>query len=116
MTQPPSERRGHRRVRVPDLSSPFGEVVDLSLSGMKVFRKGGNPPAIGDRLEATLEHGLGSVAVTAEVVWVEDVGLRRRLIGCRFVDPTAEQEATLGRLIGVGHDEVKGPAVYVERD
>ncbi|MEM9251324.1 MAG: PilZ domain-containing protein [Planctomycetota bacterium] len=110
------ERRGHQRVQVPDLSSPYGEVIDLSLTGMKVYRKGGRQPVVGDRLEATLEHSLASVKVAAEVVWVEDVGLRRRLIGCRFLDPTEADQKSLGQLIGVGHDEVKGPAVYVERD
>jgi len=108
------DRRQHQRVRVASLASPFGEVVDLSLGGMKVFHKGGKKLAVGDRVDATLDHAVAQARVAAEVVWVEEVGLRRRLIGCRFIDPDPATADALNRLVGIGHDEVKGPAVYLD--
>jgi len=114
MTKTHDDRRQHQRVQVPALASPFGEVVDLSLGGMKVFHKGGKKLAVGDRVDATLDHAVARAKVAAEVVWVEEVGLRRRLIGCRFLDLSPDSQASLERLVGAGHDEVKGPAVYLD--
>jgi c-di-GMP-binding flagellar brake protein YcgR len=114
MPTPHDDRRRHPRARVPSLASHYGEVVDLSAGGMKVFHKGAAKFAVGDTFDATLDHPTGSARVSAEVVWIEDVGLRRRLVGCRFIDPPSDTTAALERLVHAGQPEAKGPAVYLD--
>lgn len=124
MTQPPhktdaqapaAERRRHKRVTVPALATPFGEVVDLSVSGMQVFHKGALSQQPGDQIQITLDHPAGTLHVTAEVVWTDQVGLRRHLLGYRFLDLDPTTSAALESLVDQGQPEAKGPAVYLDR-
>ena len=108
-----TERRQHPRVRPRRTASCLGEVLDLSESGMKVFRKGAQSLAIGDRFDAEVEHPGMTVRLTARVIRIEKLGLRRHAIGLTFVDPTPQQRDQIAALIGRARDGCIGPQLWL---
>ncbi len=81
------------------MSTPLGEVLDLSASGMKLFVMGRLPLAVGDRFDASLQEDSGRIDLTAEVVRIERLGVRRHAVGVRFVDLSAGHRQQLEAIV-----------------
>lgn len=87
--------------------------MDLSDSGMGVFRKGRVVCAIGDEVKVYLGHGADEIELTARVARISNVGLFRHEIGFEFV---GVDEATLTKLWSLSENvcsEFAGPRCYL---
>ncbi len=96
----PSERRGDTRFRPQGLDCPVGELLDLSISGMRL-RCGGATPLAPNAVERfCLIDGDDRVHVDGRVVWARRLGLLRRRwdVGIQFVEVDETQRAILARL------------------
>jgi len=107
------ERRKHTRFKALGLSTPYGEVVDLSDSGIGVFRKGRVDLSVGDTVTLHLSHEQAEVRLEAEVVRIDPVGLFRHEIGFRFVDVDEAGLTELWRLTDSACSEFVGPRCWV---
>ena len=108
-----SERREHTRFKALGLSTPFGEVMDVSDSGLGVFRKGSVSCSVGDEVTLFISHGSGEVELNARVARIEYVGLFRHEIGFEFVDADEETLTRLWSLTDSACSEFAGPRCYV---
>lgn len=80
-----SDRRKQPRLKTLGLSTPFGEVIDISDSGLGVFRKGRVQVAVGDTVTLHLQNESIEAELTARVVRIEPAGLFRHEIGFEFI-------------------------------
>ena len=108
-----SERREHTRFKALGLSTPFGEVIDVSDSGVGVFRKGKVSCSVGDMATLLISHDSTEIELNARVVRIENVGLFRHEIGFEFVDVTEETLTKLWSLADSACSEFTGPRCYV---
>lgn len=87
--------------------------MDISDSGMGVFRKGRVVCAIGDEVKLYLSHGSTEIELTARVARIANVGMFRHEIGFEFV---GINEATLDQLWAISDNacsEFTGPRCYI---
>ena len=94
-------------------TSPYGEVMDISDSGMGVFRKGRVICAIGDDVKMYLSHGSKEIELNARVVRIDNVGMFRHEIGFEFV---GIDEATLTEIWSLTDNacsEFTGPRCFI---
>ncbi|MEO0476058.1 MAG: PilZ domain-containing protein [Planctomycetota bacterium] len=108
-----SERRQHTRFKALGLSTPFGEVMDVSDSGIGVFRKGRVSCSVGDEVQLYLSHGSTEIELEARVARIEYVGLFRHEIGFEFVNVNEETLTRLWSLTDSACSEFTGPRCYV---
>jgi hypothetical protein len=108
-----SERRQHTRFKALGLSTPFGEVMDVSDSGMGVFRKGKLGCEIGDEVKLYLSHGSTEIELNARVARISKVGLFRHEIGFEFVNINEETLTKIWTLTDSACSEFTGPRCYV---
>lgn len=81
------------------MTTPLGQVLDLSASGMKLFIKGRLTLAAGDRFDASLDERGGQVDLTGRVVRIEKLGVRRHAVAVQFIDMTLEQRRRLESIV-----------------
>lgn len=98
--------RRHGRVRCEWLSAsrgkhPFGDVADLSASGMRVLHKGKLTHDAGDVVNLTLHWQEISMDLKARVVWAHKVGFRKHLLGLEFEDLSASQTSAIQHIASV---------------
>ena len=62
----------------------YGKLLDLSASGMRIFRKGRVSEKQGDILGLTLVWSDTEIPVKAHIKWIKKVGFRKHLIGIAF--------------------------------
>jgi hypothetical protein len=79
-------RRGCGRIRSQDVVTRFGDVMDISASGMRVMCDHHQPPATGSILYLELRHPQGYVEVKSRVVRVTPLGEQRYELGIAFED------------------------------
>lgn len=94
-------------------TTPYGEVMDISDSGMGVFRKGRVICAIGDDVKMYLSHGTKEIELTARVVRIDNIGMFRHEIGFEFV---GIDEATLTEIWSLTNNacsEFTGPRCFI---
>ena len=109
-----SERRENTRFKTVGLTTtPYGEVMDISDSGMGVFRKGRVICAVGDEVTMVLGHGTEEIELHARVVRIDNVGLFRHEIGFEFVDINEETLTKLWTLTDNACSEFSGPRCYI---
>ena len=88
----PDNRRRHGRIRSHDLTTRYGEVLDLSASGVRV--RGEVPlPDDGTVTQLDIIHPEGRVNVKARVVWVKRPVDSYGEIGFEFEDMNATTRA-----------------------
>ncbi len=90
------ERRRAGRTRVAGLWCTGGQVIDLSLTGMRIT--GRSRWNEGDARTITVGDDRSSVEVRARCVWCRQEGAFSHNLGLAFVSPTSEQQAALTRL------------------
>lgn len=108
-----SERRKHPRLKAFGLSTPFGEVTDISDAGLGVFRKGKINLALGDTVTLTLSHEGVEIELTARVARIDKVGLFRHEVGFAFVNVDEETLTKVWTLTDSACSEFTGPRCWV---
>lgn len=84
----PRTQRSHRYA-AHGFSTPFGEVKDLSASGMQLISPRKISLEVGQRSSMRLSSAFQQVVVTAQLVWTKKVG-DQFAAGFKFVDLAAE--------------------------
>lgn len=84
----PRAQRSHRYA-AHGFSTPFGEVKDLSASGMQLISSRKLSLEVGQRSSMRLSSAFQQVVVTAQLVWTKKVG-DQFAAGFKFVDLAAE--------------------------
>ncbi|BAM04091.1 PilZ domain-containing protein [Phycisphaera mikurensis] len=104
------ERRAEPRLRNTNFATPFGEVVDVSGSGMAVTHRG---PAveIGQTIRVSISWSCELIEVDCVVRRVKACGFRRQTVGLKWIDPPAGLRDWL-RNGHHGGSESPGPQVY----
>ena len=90
-----SERRRHGRVHTEQLRCAFGDIVDLSASGMKIESRGEPIVRAGATLDMTIESLSGPLVVRSKVIWMRHVGGGQYAMGIEFVDLEPEKVEAL---------------------
>lgn len=107
------EKRRSPRRRNHNASTHFGEVFDLSMGGMQVFRKSGKLIEIGEELAVELQCEHLSAAVTVKVVRRECVGVHRHVYGVAFVGLDEALKGKVGRLIEAACEPCACPSCWI---
>lgn len=106
------ERRRHPRVRVPGLSTPLGDVVNASESGLAVFCKGDPQLQPGLEMEFAVAFDGKIEQVAGIVERVEPMGPRGFEIGISFDAGTATLKQWLKQLAEGDPLATTGARVY----
>jgi PilZ domain len=102
-----SDSRRAGRLNCKRLRCELGEVLNISATGMLVYRKGRHALEPGHEAALTLIHVHGQVTVVCRVAWTKKIGFRRRLIGLQFVSVTPQTRA--GLTAAAGGSKYGGP-------
>lgn len=102
-TELDQNRRQSGRLQCPYLEcyrgrQKLGEVVDLSSSGIRVFRKGWLPFRVDSEFRLRLRWHEDSVEVVGRVVRIKKLGWRKHDIGITFVEPSHEAREAITQL------------------
>lgn len=108
-----NDRRQSKRFKALGLSTPFGEVIDISDKGIGVFRKGRVVCAIGDTVTIYLRHEGRDIELTAKVVRIDNVGLFRHDIGFQFVGIDEGTRDQVRAMTEQACNEFTGPRCYL---
>lgn len=84
-----------------DVVCSLGEVVDLSVTGMRVFRKGRRVGRVGQVLSVVLKYGHFALPVDARIVRIERTGFLRYVYGLHFEEINPQIQAKLASLAQV---------------
>lgn len=95
------------RFAAQQLSCPLGELLDVSLTGMRVACKGKPPVVRGGVLRFTIGSGSQRMALAGQVVRVRRKGLRAFELGVMFVGITEVQKRALDSLVKFGFVRTK---------
>jgi hypothetical protein len=88
---------------------PFGDLVDLSATGMKLNRVGKPDFREGDAVPLVIQNDSQCVRVQGQVVWVRRVGLKGGYeVGIKFMDVRPGVAMALDQFARFGHIETKG--------
>ena len=107
-----TDRRREPRQQTVELSTLFGEVLDLSPDGALLFRKGVVHAEVGDELSLHLEENGIELDLLCRVVRVSQVGLRRYEVGVEFIG-VREAERYLLRAVMRACGTDYSPRVYL---
>ena len=93
-------RRRHDRVpcvclQCYDGDAVFGEIIDLSISGMRVVRKGRAKTNQGDLMNLQIKWQDMTLTVKVRVMWISQLARRQQLVGLSFKDLTPELKGGL---------------------
>jgi len=98
-----NEKRASGRLQCPYLECMagkklFGDVVDLSATGVRIFRRGGLKWRIGETINLTLRWHSDEIQVSARVLRTKRLGFRRHDIGLEFVEVSPETKEAIADL------------------
>lgn len=108
-----TDRRSNSRLKTYGLSTPYGEIIDISDSGLGVFRKGKLDLGIGDTVSVHISHEASEVELTARVARIDKVGLFRHEIGFAFVDINEDTLTQIWALASSSGSAYTCPRVWV---
>ena len=89
--------RKHGRVRCQGIYCSFGDILDMSASGMRVL-SAIRPPAVDTIVTVTIQTLEGPISVEARVIWSRKTSFFKREIGMRFVDLLPSAASALSRV------------------
>jgi hypothetical protein len=95
---PTSDLRAKPRFTCRSVSCGSGEILDLSLGGLRM-RTPAKPPRGRGPIGLVISSDVGRVQVAAEIVWAKRAGWREWELGMRFTDPDAVRASGLFKLI-----------------
>ncbi|MGB1123985.1 MAG: PilZ domain-containing protein [Phycisphaeraceae bacterium] len=108
-----SDRRENMRFKALGLKTAFGEVMDISDSGIGVFRKGKVNCSIGDQVKVFISHENTVIEAKARVVRINKVGMFRHEIGMEFVGITEDTLTQIWALTDMACSAYTGPRCYI---
>lgn len=108
-----TDRRQNMRFKALGLSTAFGEVIDISDSGIGVFRKGKIEVSIGEDVRLYLSHETEEIELTARVARIDKVGLFRHEIGFAFTNMDEETLTHIWSLTDMACSAFTGPRCYI---
>ncbi len=108
-----AERRKQPRLQTRGMNTPFGQVTNISETGLCLFRKGKMDLTVGQTLRLAVEHGHERVLLNAEVVRIDRLGLFRHEVGLAIGAEDFEALAGIRRLIASSQAECIGPACHL---
>ncbi len=97
-----NDRRKRGRIKANHTYCELGEVVDLSASGMKVFRKGRSVAKDGDELSLTIENTGNVAEVDCRIVYIEKTGFRKQTYGIEFLNVDEDKRRQLVKIARLG--------------
>ncbi|MEM8739255.1 MAG: PilZ domain-containing protein [Planctomycetota bacterium] len=106
----PRSSRRHPRQAVQGVSTPFGQVIDVSESGACVFRKGATVFNVGDQVVFQVREPGLTLDLKSRIVRSEPLGLRRYEVGLEFIDPAPEDRVALIQLMTQANRDYSPPA------
>jgi hypothetical protein len=92
-----TNHRKHGRVRCQGIFCSFGEILDMSASGMRVL-SAIRPPPPDQIVTVTIQTLEGPVSVEARVIWSRKTGFFKREMGMRFIDLLPSAASALSRV------------------
>lgn len=107
------DRRRQPRFSTLGLTSPYGQVTNLSDTGLCIFRKGKLNLTLGQSLRLKVCHADAEAELAAEVVRIEPLGLFRHEVGVSFSVVDAAALGEIRRLIEVAHAESVSPTCFI---
>jgi len=107
------DRRRHPRVPTPGTAAMFGDVMDLSGSGARLFRKGNPGCAVGDDVDLDIRQGVTELHIRGKVVRIDELGFRRYEVGVAFEQVGPAESAVIRLLQEPGLCEQIGPRAYL---
>ena len=108
-----ADRRTQQRTPTFGLTTPFGQVTDISDTGLRLFRKGKMDLSLGQTVRLDVRHGDTEVTLDAEVVRIERLGLFRHEVGLSFTAVDTAALTGIRRVVEVSQAEAPGPACYL---
>ncbi|MEM1355109.1 MAG: PilZ domain-containing protein [Planctomycetota bacterium] len=108
-----SDRRSQPRFATRGLATSFGEVTNISDTGLCVFRKGKMDLDLDQQLILRISHELAEARVKARVARIERLGLFRHEIGLQFIEVDVATLAQIRRVTEAGCQEFSGPRCWV---
>lgn len=108
-----SDRRSQPRFSTLGLSTPFGQVTNISDNGLGLFRKGKMDLQVGQTMNLRISHDQAEAEVTARVARIERLGLFRHEIGFEFIEVDVATLASIRRVTEAGCNEFVGPRCWV---
>ena len=108
-----ANRRQQQRFKTFGMTSPFGQVTNLSNTGFCLFRKGKMDLAVGQTLRLTIEHAQIQATVDAEVARIERLGLFRHEVGLVFTSTDIQALEDIRRLVDLAQAECIGPVCHL---
>jgi hypothetical protein len=92
--EPGNSRRNNGRIRCHGITCSYGDVLDVSMSGLRIGGKRANLES-GASLEFTLNGIAGPVTLKAKVVWVRPADSRQFEAGLELIEPSSEVKRAL---------------------
>lgn len=87
--------------------------MDISDSGLGVFRKGRMPLSLGEEVSVHLSHEGIEVELTARVARIDPVGLFRHEIGLEFVDANEDKLTKIWAMADSACNEFSSPRCWI---
>lgn len=97
-------RRRAGRLACNMLKSSFGDVLDLSITGMRSRSTQPIEAPVGQIVDFDLETVAGTVRLQGKVVWATKKGWRRHEFGIQFVNVTDQLRRTLVEVARISTD------------
>lgn len=108
-----ADRRQNQRLKTQGLSSCLGEVIDISDTGIGVFRKGKVEVTIGDQKTLVLSHENTEIQLSARVARIDKVGMFRHEIGFEFIDVDEQTLQDVWAMTDTACSEFTGPRCWL---
>ena len=108
-----TDRRAQTRFATRGLSTPFGEVTNISDTGLCIFRKGKMDLRVDQQLTLRISHEVAEATVKARVARIEKLGLFRHEVGLQFIEVDVATLAQIRRVTEAGCLEFSGPRCWV---
>lgn len=113
--KPGVERRRSERLATNTLSCKFGEVADISITGMKIRCQKKPPIKVGQYLEAKLESNSHRLPVSVQVIWIRRKGFKGYEVGVKFVNIKKSLQAAIESLGKFGFIDLEAAASAKEK-
>ncbi|MFI4859922.1 MAG: PilZ domain-containing protein [Phycisphaerales bacterium JB063] len=108
-----SEQRKNKRYSTFGLTTPYGQITNISDTGLCIFRKGKQELGFGEMLRLVVQHEQAEVVLEGVVIRVQEIGMFRHEIGIEFTEVDAEKLAEIRLLIELGQAESVSPSCFL---
>ncbi len=97
--EPSDQRRVSGRIRVNDVRTNVGTVIDASAGGLRIRGKAPKGCEPGTSIRVEITDGEVSVTVDCEIRWMQRHPFKGATFGVSFIDPSDEQRRDIFTII-----------------